>query len=134
VANFIGEANSLAGEVVRSGGGLIEVKTPIGALMSAGAGGHAPRPGDRLTVSIRPESFRVNDPPADAANVFEGAVHHTVYLGEVAQHQVSLPAGDGSGPDVTVKALDLRPRIVARDTVERARIWVDPEDVVLLTE
>ena len=77
-----------------------------------------------------------------AENVFPGIIHHTVYMGEAAQHLVDVPAFEGpgaaarggtsAGATVTLKALELSPRIVARDTQEKTQVWMDPEDVVVL--
>ncbi len=86
------------------------------------------REGDAVSLSLRPEIIRLGDPPAGAANVLDGAVHDTVYLGELAQHQVRI------GPDLELKAFEMNPKIVARDEqVEKTKVWVEPEDVVVLT-
>jgi ABC-type Fe3+/spermidine/putrescine transport system ATPase subunit len=84
-----------------------------------------------VTVSLRPESIRIGQQSAAAApNSFDGIVHDTAYLGEVAQHQVSVGA---NGQETTLKVFELNPKIVARDEArERARIHFDPTDVVVL--
>jgi hypothetical protein len=61
-------------------------------------------------------------------------VHHTVYLGEVAQHQVSLPSAPAGGPDINLRAFEVNPRIVARDAPEPVTVWIAPEDVVVLAD
>ena len=53
----------------------------------------------------------------------------TIYLGEVAQHQVDLVGG------ISLKALETRPKRVARDgTRAETRVYVDPQDVQILAE
>ncbi len=76
--------------------------------------------------------LHLGTPPADAANIFPAAVHNTVYLGEMAQHQVRVgPAGK----PLELKAFELNPRFVARDdTVYQTQLWFEPADVVVLTE
>ena len=53
-------------------------------------------------------------------------------LGEMAQHQVSI--SNNGQPAREMKAFELNPKIVARDeTRQRAKVWFDPADVVVLT-
>ena len=61
--------------------------------------------------------------------MFAADLHDTIYLGEVAQHQVALPGG------VSLKALETRPKLIARDQQREAvRMYVDPQDIRVLTE
>jgi hypothetical protein len=50
----------------------------------------------------------------------------------MAQHQVTAAAA--AGPEVTLKAFELHPRLMARDGTEPTVAWIDPADVVLLRE
>jgi iron(III) transport system ATP-binding protein len=134
VANFMGETNILPGTVRGVQGDRVEVQTALGALVSA-APAKGVREGDQVSVSLRPESIRIGQVGdgggGRAVNTFEGTVHDTAYLGEVAQHQVSVGA---NGQETTLKVFELNPKIVARDEArERARIHFDPADVVVLT-
>ncbi|MFO1492859.1 MAG: TOBE domain-containing protein [Kiritimatiellia bacterium] len=88
-----------------------------------------------MTLSLRPETLRFDDPPAGAVNTFSSIVHGTVYLGEVAQHQVNLAtiASTDAGAFLQLKAFELNPKIVARDDArQQARVWFSPDDVILL--
>ena len=128
VASFIGETNFVSATIKEISDSRAVLETSIGELHSAVAPENL-SVGDAVTLSIRPEAVMLNNPPADAPNVFPGKVHNTIYLGEMAQHVVDLPGeGDGKG----WKVFDLNPRIVARDGVEEAQVWVDPVDVVVL--
>ena len=128
VASFIGETNFVSATIKEISDSRAVLDTSIGELHSAVAPENL-SVGDAVTLSIRPEAVMLNNPPADAPNVFPGKVHNTIYLGEMAQHVVDLPGeGDGKG----WKVFDLNPRIVARDGVEEAQVWVDPVDVVVL--
>ena len=120
VADFIGETNFFDGTVTAAG----QVETVLGILHSESTWYEV---GMKVTVSLRPEVLNFNDPPADCPNVLDGQVHDTIYLGEMAQHQVSIAGQE-------LKAFDLNPRILARDTASDAKIWVHPRDVVLLAE
>lgn len=135
-AEFIGETNFVKGEVTLIDDGSVNVRTPMGTVTS-----HQPPPeqlelGQEVHLSIRPEILHFNDPPTDAHNVFNGAVHDSVYLGEMAQHQVKVPALDASYTDgfVHLKAFDLNPKIVAREGSAEVKLWFAPEDVVVLAK
>lgn len=132
VAGFVGETNFLPGRVTAVSTGACRVSTAAGELTAAlpGAG---PTVGRAVTLSIRPESVRLTPPPADAPNRFRASVHDTVYQGELAQHQATLPGVAGAVP-ATLKVFELNPRLLARDHSAEATVWVDPDDVVLLEE
>ena len=131
VAGFIGETNFLRGKVVGSAVGMIQVETPVGRIHSAQPPAGPLPAGTAVTVSIRPEALRLHQAPAGAPNVFDGLLHHSMYLGEMAQHQVNLPSRAG-GDEVTLKVFELSPKIVARDRAESTTVWIDPSDVVVL--
>ena len=127
VAQFIGETTFVEGRVKGARNGRIEVETAAGLWISAAGGTFAA--GDKVWLSIRPEAVQMHAERTDEPNVFRAHMHGTVYLGEMAQHFADLAAG------VTLKSLETRPRLVARDG-ERAetRIYVDPQDVQVLKE
>lgn len=130
VANFIGETNFLDGTVQRVSDGRWEIGTSIGAIASTVQPPEPVRAGDKVTLSLRPETIRVGRPPSGAANLFDCAIHDTMYLGEIAQHQVTITPGG-----VELKVFELHPKFVARDEhVEQAKAWFEPEDVVILTK
>lgn len=126
-ASFIGETNFISGVLERTGGLSGKITTDIGVFASDAV---APglKSGERVTVSLRPETLKLGDAPSDAPNRLQGAVHDSIYLGEVAQHQVRV----GGDTGLNFKVFDLNPRIIARDAVEQAAVWVDPLDVVVL--
>ncbi len=131
VANFIGETNFIEGVFAGYSHGRVEVTTSLGAMIAATLPNDPVRAGDKVTLSLRPEAIRLGDPPATAPNIFDGTVHDTVYLGEVAQHVVNL----GNNGAVALKVFELNPRYVARDDTKlSAKVWVKPEDVVVLTK
>ena len=129
VANFIGETNFIEGAVQRVADGRWEIGTSIGQIISTVHPPEPLAPGANVTLSLRPETIRLGRPPAGAANTFDCAIHDTVYLGEVAQHQVTILSAN-----MELKVFELHPKFVARDEqMERAKAWFDPEDVVILT-
>jgi ABC-type Fe3+/spermidine/putrescine transport system ATPase subunit len=132
VAAFMGETNFIDGTVLESDGQRTTIETTLGRIISAAA--NVP-PAKRVTLSIRPEVIHVGPPPSSAVNQYDGMVHDTVYLGEFAQHLVNISANGHPEKHQPLKVFELNPRVVARDdTVERAKVWFDPSDVVLLSE
>jgi iron(III) transport system ATP-binding protein len=136
VAQFIGETNLIPGEVVRAEGPAVTAQTPVGEIEGRSESAGPLRGGERVTLSVRPEAIRLGAAPQASANVFDAMLHHTVYLGEMAQHQVDVRNAEGraEGAPVTLKAFELNPGIVARDKAEPARVWMDPGDVVVLRD
>jgi len=126
VADFIGETNFIEGTVTDSA----TVETAMGILTPEECRFNA---GSKITVSLRPETINFEEPPIGCPNVFDGSVHDTIYLGEVAQHKVTIK-GLGDNTQTQLKAFDLNPRIVARDTASQAKVWVHARDVILLAE
>lgn len=126
VAQFIGETNFLSGRVRERREKGLTVETDIGVLQSEG---ETPfQTGDAVRVSIRPEAVQIADEAAGGVNTFEGAIHDTLYLGEVAQHQFRVHENQ------QLKVFELNPRRVARDTDQRAHARIAPGDVTVLAE
>jgi iron(III) transport system ATP-binding protein len=126
VANFMGETNFLDATVVSTVGTSCVVDAPLGRVTCASLPAGGVQLGQKVTLSLRPEVLRLGDSPAGCPNQFEVSVSHTLYLGEMAQHTVS------TGP-AELKAFEMNPRIVARDgATVSARLWIQPEDAVVL--
>ncbi len=93
VADFIGEANFIDGQVKQTGETL-EIKTPAGLLLAEGAAGIEGK--SSITCCIRPE--RINIAPAGAQiatglNSLDVTVVSTTYLGQVRQYLLRLSSG-----------------------------------------
>ena len=127
VANFIGETNFIEGTVAGVENGTIRVTTNLGELRGVSANDRQPDRGAKVTVSVRPEGIGLGEnAPAEVANCLDGDVHDSVYLGETAQHQVTVG-------ETNLKVLDLNPEIVVRDDqVRRVKLWFDSEDAIVL--
>jgi iron(III) transport system ATP-binding protein len=133
IAGFMGETNFMEGSVARVDSSTAAIKTPIGALMSTALPSDPLAEGDTVTLSIRPEAVRLGA-AAGGPNTFAAALRDTVYLGEVAQHQVVVAPSAGNAADgTTFKVYELNPKFAARsDRSECTTAWVDPGDVVVL--
>ncbi len=153
VADFIGETNFLPGSVESIDGSLAVIDTPAGRLRSSDLR-RAWRTGDRVTVSIRPESFRRvmpghaaapagGDTPTSARPMhLRGRRSASVYLGELAQHVIDVgsaseaaagPNGQGTvaAPTSAIRVIEVNP-LPFGDPGEIVDLDVSPDDVVLL--
>jgi len=134
VANFMGETNFLKGVVARQAGDGLVVATAIGEVAGFPAGSGPHTVGSNVVVSIRPESIQLTtQSPAGAVNRFDGMIHDTLYLGEVAQHQLTI--GERANPKAQLRVFELNPKFTARDdSYQPAKLWFDPADVVILKD
>ncbi len=128
VAGFIGEANFFSGRVVAAGADGVRLETACGEFVAARAAVEA-RAGDAVEVCVRPEAVRFDRPAPAAPNVFRGVRAQSVYLGEVAQHLVELPAAGGGVQ--ALKAFELNPLAGAAREGGGVTVWVDPEQVIV---
>ncbi|MGA1193547.1 MAG: ABC transporter ATP-binding protein [Kiritimatiellia bacterium] len=135
VANFIGETNFIEATVVSTGEEIV-LDTPVGRIISTALPASPVKPGDKVTISVRPEVIHVgNEAPAGAGNVFDAAVHDTIYLGEVAQHEINIvKEGDTGDGGIKLSVYDMNPKIVALDQQQvMAKIWFRKNNVIVLT-
>jgi len=125
IAGFIGETNFLEARIISITGGTAIVESPIGILSSSVPLPDGVRCGMSVTISIRPEAVAVGEPPAGIPNRFAGIVLHSVYLGEVAQHEIRVR------DMVNLKVSELNPRSAVQGA-SGIPLWVHPDDIVLL--
>jgi putrescine transport system ATP-binding protein len=130
VAEFIGDVNLLDGVVAEASDGLATVTTGAGPLRAVSTGRLSA--GQRVTVAIRPEKFRISSAsPADAArNWLAGEVTDIAYLGDMSLYKVRLDSGD------MVKAASVNvTRLLERPIGWNERVWltVAPDGAVVLT-
>ncbi len=125
VAEFLGETNFLGGTIVAREGSTVTVRTPAGDFRSScaeGIGANA-----AVTLSIRPEAFRVVSPSAEHAaqhtTTLPARVVESTYLGETAQLVAELAGG------VRVKVAHLNP---ASSTPDAVTLGIAPDDVVVV--
>jgi ABC-type Fe3+/spermidine/putrescine transport system ATPase subunit len=104
VANFIGVANLMPGVMLGRSGTFCDMEIALGEgrapLRVQAAGGHNGIAGQAMTLSLRPEDIALHlEAPSGtaSANLFEGEVIDTIYLGnmlecrvKVGQHEVGI--------------------------------------------
>ena len=122
VADFIGETDFIVGTLVGGEGGRLLVDTALGRFEGVLGAGSAPPPGgSAVTLSIRPECWKLSRTPP----VRNACLGRAVYLGEMAQY--NLRAGDQE-----LKVLELNPRFFERLDGDEVFVSAEPEDVVIL--
>ncbi len=88
VANFLGSSNLLEATVLGPADGLWMLDTPAGKVRAACPNGITA--GDKVTVSVRPESILVLPSAPSTGNVFSGKVTMFMFLGEMAECRVEV--------------------------------------------
>ena len=127
VAHFIGETDFIEGKIFNSVDGVVIVDTPIGRFNGVmGDPDSRPTTGASVTLSIRPECWRLGGDRADF-NCIRGRIGESVYLGEVAQYGFVT-----AGP--ILKIFELNPRHVNASAGSGKEHFarVDTQDVVVL--
>ena len=127
VAHFIGETDFITGRVLGPDGDFIAVETPIGRFLGVvGDANFKPAAGAEVTLSIRPECWKLGGEPR-GHNAVRGRIGDSVYLGEVAQYDFVAAAGGA-----TLKIYELNPRFVGTASDGDLFASVDADDVVIL--
>ncbi len=120
VAEFLGAANRLAGSVERVDGKGCLISTPVGAVLSTAEPARRCRPGDRVTVVIRPEDCRLNGAGRTGANHWDGRVETAAFLGFCTEYVVRV--GESA---IAVRSVEHAPLASG----DRASLTVAPEAV-----
>jgi iron(III) transport system ATP-binding protein len=121
VADFIGEANMIPGELMGAADGFGIVRTKVGELRAALAPGAASQ-GDPVTCMVRPECLKL---AAAADNSFGATVESSVYLGEVEQFVLEA-AG------MELRAVRSNPGEAAPPAGGKVHVHFEAEDAVIL--
>lgn len=123
VADFMGETNFIDGTVAAVDGAYVRVDTAL-RQFTATAHGWLPATGQRVTLSMRPEAWRLGVEPS-APNSICGKIHERVYLGEMAQYRFR-------SAESLLKIYELNPRFVFESDNREITASIDPDDVVVL--
>ena len=127
VADFVGETNFIAGELIRAQGGMGLVKTDFGEWSGVlTENGRTLRDGSSVTISLRPEAIQL-DALAAEENCISGVIGGATYYGELAQYQFECKGGN-------LKVFELNPRFARAPAGTTLNAWANPEDVVILPE
>jgi iron(III) transport system ATP-binding protein len=123
VADFMGETNFIEGTIAEANGETVRVDTALRQFTGT-VRGWTPATGQKVLLSIRPESWRLGT-DATAVNAVKGNIRERVYLGEMAQYRFA------SGNSL-LKIYELNPKFAFESDQREVVASVDPEDVVAL--
>jgi len=126
VADFLGEANFIDGDVAASGPPS-QIRTPIGTFAATA---DTPPAGSGVTLCIRPERIAIEssrpEAPAAQQNRFSAKVETTTYLGDLRQYVCRI--GEDTRWRISVLAGAAAP--LAQGQV--VQLAVDPDDIAVL--
>jgi putrescine transport system ATP-binding protein len=129
VADFIGEVNLIEGRLIEAAPAAVIESADAGRIMAGGT--KEAKPGDTVSVALRPEKVRIGrERPADASvNCVAGQVWDIGYLGHVSTYKVRLDSGF-----VMKSAAANMTRAVERPIGFDDRVWLSwaPEAGVVL--
>ena len=121
VADFIGESNIFDGTVEKKDGGLLTIRLAAGTVTARGEGF---REGDRVSVSVRPESLCAS-PEQQEGFSLPAVIADTVYMGTLTR--VLMHTEDGMEVKLS--------RFEQEDQLKEAMkvwIWWPPEKAVVI--
>ena len=124
VADFIGSANEVQGQVESTGPDACVVATPVGRLVGRARAG-VTRPGQPVVVMFRPEHCAVAASMAGALaghNRIEGVLERSVFQGATREHV--LRAGEHLVVTLVISAEAMAHGTPAVVTVPQDRTWV----------
>jgi iron(III) transport system ATP-binding protein len=136
VADFLGEANFLEGEVLAPGE-PVQVRTAAGVLYAASASGSRPVVGARVLCCVRPEQVRIaplgpkapdGGAPAGPPAALAGTIESQTFLGETRQFVVRL------GAEATWRVTSLTAASTALAPGQKVQLLVSASDVALLPQ
>ena len=91
VADFIGESNFLSGTVDAVQPGQVSVKLANDLHLSCATNGYTFRPGDQVTLVVRPEKMGLTHRNGHVPNALSGVLSDVAYLGTDTRYTVGLP-------------------------------------------
>ena len=129
VASFLGETNFIEAKVSgHDAPDRVALETGAGKLLAIVRSGDSFAQGQRVLCSVRPESIRLVE--AGTPGALPGKRLESIYLGEIAQHQVRL-GEQTMGQALAVSELNPTAEHLSKSTTQ-VGLHIDPRDVVIL--
>ncbi len=130
VADFIGTMNFFEGSVREVAAGAVTIDSELLGEVRASGSGPEFTSGSRVVVAIRPEKIQLSfEAPENVANVVEGRMGPSAYLGDRSHFYVYLPQRE----DPVSVALQNLERVKDQDRRSDQAVWLNwSEDSVVL--
>ncbi|MFT5489334.1 MAG: putrescine transport system ATP-binding protein [Alphaproteobacteria bacterium] len=130
VADFIGAANLLEGEVVEVDAGTARIQLKDnGTLITAMSDARMAR-GDRVTVMVRPEKIQTSRGPGGGQNELSGTVRDIAYLGDLSIYHVEVAGGLRIQVSMANRHHTDEPPLTWKDTIYL--VWHPGDGMVLM--
>jgi len=120
VADFMGETNWLAAEVLGQSGDAMRLKTELGEFRAPAEAFFAV--GRKVWLGFRPEAVETRSGPD---NALETTISHVSYLGEIEQYELAVSS------TVVIKAFEQNPQAIRR-VGERLTVHIHPRNLLVL--
>jgi len=127
-AGFIGEANFIHGRVREVTSTTVTVEAPCGIFVAAVANSTFSLD-EQVELCIRPENIRLDQPSSNLPNRLHGLFSESTYLGEVAQHLISIPSSNES--PILLKAFELSPKSGRLKLGDPIDLWIEQHHVII---
>lgn len=131
VANFIGECNFMTGYLEGETSQGYQLSTPLGPLYAR----HKPDNltfGQKIKICLRPETLQIDPLHHPPCNLLNAHYQASIYLGETAQHTLRLSNPEKPAAPITLTALEINPPIGQHAPGRELKVWLAPEDIIVL--
>jgi iron(III) transport system ATP-binding protein len=128
VAGFIGEANFIQGRIREVTSTAVTVEAPCGIFVASIANSTFAL-NEEVELCMRPENIRFDQPSSNLPNRLHGHFCESTYLGEVAQHLISIPSANES--PILLKAFELGPKTGRLRLNETVDLWIEQHHVII---
>jgi len=129
VADFVGETNffdvTVDGVTDGQARCILAGGFPVIAEATTGC-----KPGDRVSLSIRPESIQLLRSDDAGGDTLHGVIERPIYMGTDTHYMVDL----GSGQSVLVRVQNMQVRANPASVGDRVALRFDPGSAVMLTD
>ena len=130
VAGFLGTVSQFEGRVTAVSGGVVTLEMPDFASAVTVASALDTRPGETLTLALRPEKVALSRERPPGPNVIACTVKDLAYFGKDSLYRVILP----SGALLQAHAVNARRGATAPDWDEQVFASFEPGAAILLRE
>jgi ABC-type Fe3+/spermidine/putrescine transport system ATPase subunit len=120
-ANFVGEANFLAGEVVKTSGENVLIELEEGSQITAEVSGQ--RIGDRVVTAFRPEFVNI---ASNGVNLLKGRVIDVLYSGSMGRIRVKL-----GNDDIVVSKQTLHSEVATIQGGDDVTLSISPQRILV---
>ncbi|WP_333826322.1 ABC transporter ATP-binding protein [Pararhodobacter sp.] len=130
VAGFLGTISQFDGRAGRSVNGILTLDVPDFGRSVQVACPLDTRPGEALTLALRPEKLRLTRERPEGPNVIPGTVRDLAYFGKDSLYRINLP----SGALISVHAVNARRGAQTPDWDDSVWVSFDPDAAILLKD